>query len=139
MFKTNRRRMICINTHLDFDTSVQVQSARLILDRLSQLPGDIPVILMGDFNAAPFSPCYDIFTGNDDQPAVKTSCFKDAFEQPYTGTHHGFTGHSDGDQIDWILFRGKIAVKHSRVIRNTFNRIYISDHFPLYAEFKWED
>ncbi|MEJ2658899.1 MAG: endonuclease/exonuclease/phosphatase family protein [Desulfobacterales bacterium] len=131
--------MICINTHLDFDSSVQAKSANLILDRLSHLPGDIPVILMGDFNAPPFSPCYNIFTGHDEPSAVQTPCFKDAFVQPFSGTHHGFTGHADGDHIDWILFRGNITVKHSQVIMDMFNNIYISDHFPLFAEFSWED
>ena len=139
LFKTNQRQVICINTHLDFDNSVQVKSAHLILDRLANLPDDIPVVLMGDFNAAPFSACYNIFTDHNDEPAIRASCFKDAFEQPFTGTHHGFSGHADGDHIDWILFRGKISVKHSRVIQDTFNNIYISDHFPLYAEFSWGD
>jgi endonuclease/exonuclease/phosphatase family metal-dependent hydrolase len=139
LFQKNQRQLICINTHLDFDASVQVKSARLILDRLAHLPHDIPVVLVGDFNAAPFSACYNVFTDHEDQPAVQAPCFKDAFAAPFAGTHHGFTGHSDGDHIDWILFRGKITVKRSRVIQDTFNNIYISDHFPLFAEFSWED
>jgi endonuclease/exonuclease/phosphatase family metal-dependent hydrolase len=94
---------------------------------------------MGDFNAAPFSACYNVFTDGDGQPAVQAPCFMDAFSQPFAGTHHGFTGHTDGDHIDWILFRGNLTVKHSRVIQDTFDDIYISDHFPLFAEFSWED
>ena len=139
MFKKDHRQVICINTHLDFDTSVQVKSARLILDRLSHLPDDIPAVLMGDFNTVPFSACYNVLTDSNRQPAVQAPCFKDAFSQPFAGTHHGFTGHTDGDHIDWILFRGNITVKHSRVIQDTFDNIYISDHFPLFAEFSWED
>jgi endonuclease/exonuclease/phosphatase family metal-dependent hydrolase len=139
IFKKDHRQVICINTHLDFDASVQVKSARLILDQLAHLPHDIPVILMGDFNAAPFSACYNIFTDHDDQPPVKTLCFKDAFAEPFAGTHHGFTGHTDGDHIDWILFRGKITAERSQVIQDTFSNVYISDHFPLFAEFSWQD
>jgi len=137
MFDTNRRQVICVNTHLDFDVSVQVKSALLILDRLSHLPDDVPVILMGDFNSAPFSPCYKIFTGHDDTSSANAGCFRDAFKKPFTGTHHGFTGNTDGDHIDWILFRGKITLKNSRVIQDTFKNIYISDHFSLRAEFSW--
>jgi len=139
MFKTNQRQVICINTHLDFETSVQVKSARLILNRLAHLPDDTPVILMGDFNAAPFSACYNIFTDKNEEPAVPAPCFKDAFSEPFAGTHHGFTGHAHGDHIDWILFRGNIAVKRSQIIQDKFNNIYISDHFPLFAEFSWKD
>ena len=139
MFKKDHRQVICINTHLDFDASVQVKSARLILARLSHLPEDIPAILMGDFNTVPFSACYNVFTDSDGQPAIQAPCFKDAFSQPFAGTRHGFTGHTDGDHIDWVLFRGNITVKHSRVVQDTFDNIYISDHFPLFAEFSWED
>jgi endonuclease/exonuclease/phosphatase family metal-dependent hydrolase len=137
IFKTDHRRVICINTHLDFDVSVQVKSANLILSRLSHFPGDIPVILMGDFNTTPFSPCYNIFTGHDKKATAKEDYFKNAFKKPFTGTHHEFTGNTDGDHIDWILFRGKITLKNSRVIPDTFKNIYISDHFPLCAHFKF--
>ena len=138
MFKTVHRQVICVNTHLDFDVSVQIQSANLILDRLSHLPDDVPVILMGDFNSAPFSPCYNIFTGHDDTSSENEVYFKDAFIKPFTGTHHGFTGNTDEDPIDWILFRGKITLINSKVIKDTFKNIYISDHFPLYAQFAWD-
>jgi endonuclease/exonuclease/phosphatase family metal-dependent hydrolase len=137
MFKTDRRQVICINTHLDFDVSVQIQSANLILNRLSHLPDDVPVILMGDFNTTPFSPCYNIFTGHDDTSSVNAGYFKDAFKKPFTGTHHEFTGNTDGDHIDWILFRGKITLKNSRVIQDTFKNMCLSDHFPLCAHFVW--
>jgi len=136
MFKTDRRQVICINTHLDFDVSVQVESAKLILNRLSSLPEDIPAILMGDFNSAPFSPCYNIFTARNKKERGKENYFKNAFKEPFTGTHHGFTGITDTGPIDWILFRGNLTSKNSKVIRDTFNNIYISDHFPLCAEFE---
>lgn len=138
MFETDRRQVICINTHLDFDVSVQVKSAKLILDRLSHLPDDVPVILMGDFNTTPFSPCYNIFTGHDDTSSGNAGYFKDAFKKPFTGTHHEFTGNTDGDHIDWILFRGKITLKNSAVIQDTFKNSYLSDHFPLCAQFTLE-
>lgn len=138
VFETERRQVICVNTHFDFDVSVQIQSANLILDRLSHLPDDVPVILMGDFNSAPFSPCYNIFTGQEDTSSVNAGYFKDAFKKPFTGTHHGFTGNTTGDHIDWILFRGKITLKNSRVILDTFQNMYLSDHFPLCAEFAWD-
>ncbi|MBW2669604.1 MAG: metal-dependent hydrolase, partial [Deltaproteobacteria bacterium] len=138
IFKNSHRQLICINTHLDFDVSVQTRSAKLILQRLSHLPKNIPVILIGDFNTTPFSPCYNIFTGQDQKPEVKESYLKNAFEKPFPGTHHGFTGVSNGDHIDWILYQGNIVVKNSTVIQDTFDGRYVSDHFPLYAKFKWE-
>ena len=137
MFKNDNRMLICVNTHFDFDVSVQIESAKLILERLSQLPADVPVILMGDFNAIPFSPCYKIFIGQSQKSKTTADFFKNAFKQPYPGTHHGFTGDITGDHIDWILYRGKIIKKDCMIIQDRINGLYPSDHFPLYATFEW--
>jgi len=128
--------IICVNTHLDFDPSVQIKSAKLIMDRVLRFPSDIPVIMVGDFNTTPFSPCYEIFTGHGQKTETQECYFKNAFKKPYPGTHHGFTGNINGDYIDWILYRGKIVKQDCRVIRNTIDGLYPSDHFPVYATFK---
>ena len=139
MFKNGHRTLICVNTHFDFDVSVQIKSAKLIIEQISHLPCDVPVILMGDFNAPPLSPCHNIFTGQSQKLKVKESCFINAFKKPFPGTQHNFTGDPNGDHIDWILYRGKIAIKNMMVIHDTFDGRYPSDHFPLYATFNVED
>ena len=138
VFKKENRMLICINTHFDFDASVQVHSAKLILEHLAKLPDEVPVILMGDFNAAPSSPCYNIFTGLAQTPTTATGgFFKNAFSKPYPGTYHGFTGDLNRDHIDWILYNGNIIKKDSIVVQKPINGIYPSDHFPLYGTFEW--
>ena len=138
LFKNGDRRLVCVNTHFDFDSSVQVKSAQIIMRRLASMSHVAPVILVGDFNAIPMSPCYKIFTGQDQKLASKVSHFTNVFNSPFPGTHHGFTGDRDGEHIDWILYCGKIVVKDCQTIRDTVNGLYISDHFPLYADFSWE-
>ncbi len=138
VFKYDNHRLICINTHFDFDVSVQVESAKLIMERQSRLPSDVPAILMGDFNAPPFSPCQNIFTGEHQKPNSKECFFKNTFKKPFPGTYHGFTGEENGDHIDWILYRGRISQTEQKVIRDTFDGLYPSDHFPLFATFKWQ-
>lgn len=138
VFKNENRRIICINTHFDFDISVQVASSKLILEHLSKLPTDVPVILAGDFNASPSSPCNNIFTGlAQTSTAVNDVVFKNVFSKPYPGTYHGFTGDVTRDHIDWILYCGKIIRKEGIIIQEKINGIYPSDHFPLYATFEW--
>jgi endonuclease/exonuclease/phosphatase family metal-dependent hydrolase len=138
MFEKNNRRLVCVNTHFDFDVSVQVQSAKLILSQLTKFPADIPVILMGDFNASPASPSYKIFTGIDRTPsATNAGLFKNAFSEPYPGTTHGFTGDPNRGHIDWILYCGPIINKESNIMQKKINGIYPSDHFPLYGIFAW--
>jgi len=139
MFEKGCRKLICINTHFDFDAQVQTQSAELIIARLSRLPSGIPAVLFGDFNATPSDPCYQVFTGDRPGCNLPSSHFKDAFCKPYPGTHHGFTGKSSGSHIDWILYRGKIAPLGGRVIQDRFEGRYPSDHFPLWVSFRWTD
>ena len=139
MFEKDGRRLMCVNTHLDFDPSVQVESAKLIMKRLSGLSPDVPAILMGDFNATPEAPCYTVFTGQGRQAAEQGFYFKNAFTMPFPGTHHRFAGDSSGDHIDWILHRGGITLEECRVIQEQINGIYPSDHFPLYASFGWKN
>lgn len=136
VFEKRHRKLICINTHLDFSQEVQSHSANLIMNRLSKLPVDIPAILTGDFNADPSCNCFKIFTGKKDSKIYnKAGYFKPVFHEPYPGTHHGFTGEPNGDHIDWILFRGNLIVQNCSVIRNSFAGRYPSDHFPLFAVF----
>ncbi len=138
MFKNETHQLICINTHFDFDESVQIESAKLIMERLARLPSHVPAILMGDFNSAPFTPCQYIFIGNNQTSNSKGGFFKNTFNRPFPGTHHDFTGKDSGDHIDWILYRGNISQIEHKVIRDTFNGRYPSDHFPLVATFKWQ-
>ncbi len=136
IFEKRHERVICINTHLDFSREVQSHSADLIMKRLSKLPVDIPAILMGDFNADPSCKCFKIFTEQKNSKIYKkVSYFKPVFHEPYPGTHHGFTGETNGAHIDWILFRGNLNVQEYKVISDKIAGQYPSDHFPLFAIF----
>ncbi len=145
IFENKNHAVICINTHFDFEESVQAESAEIIMKHLKELPSNIPVILTGDFNALPYSSCYKVFTGkySDNSPAPfseenKRIYFKNAFTSPFPATFHGFTGKSGGNHIDWILYHGEITLKNAYVIHEKFNGIYPSDHFPVYAVFQRE-
>jgi endonuclease/exonuclease/phosphatase family metal-dependent hydrolase len=137
MFGRGDRRLICVNTHFDFDTEVQTASAALILDRISRLSDTFPAVLIGDFNAPPGSAPYRVFTGRTRGEIADAGNFRNAFHPPFTGTHHAFTGIPAGKPIDWILYRGGLEPETAEVIDGKFNGIYPSDHFPLHAIFRW--
>jgi len=139
MFTSNHKRLICINTHFDFAENVQTKSAVLIMEHLSKLPSNIPAILLGDFNATPKQNCYEIFTGGKKKSSLKGPWFKNAAIKPFLGTYHGFKGRTDGDHIDWILYRGPIAPANYNVVVSKFEGRYPSDHFPVAAKFRWID
>jgi endonuclease/exonuclease/phosphatase family metal-dependent hydrolase len=135
VFQKGADRILFINTHLDFDSTVQADSARIILDRISSFPADIPAVLIGDFNADPKSLCYRVVTGNDPAGPPVPRIFQDAFCSPYPATFHGFSGDTGGDHIDWMLYAGKISPTSRTVIQRKFGGRYPSDHFPLFATF----
>ena len=134
VFTCRSHEIVCVNTHLDFKSSVQVAGARMIRKAVDREGPGLPALLMGDFNTGPDSPCRQALTG----PARSNGrCrFRSVFTAPYPGTHHGFTGTATGDQIDWILYSGRLKPTGCRIIRDTFDGRYPSDHFPVYAEFE---
>jgi endonuclease/exonuclease/phosphatase family metal-dependent hydrolase len=135
MFRRGSDELICINTHLDFSPTVQAASARIILDRIRPLPQKVPVIVFGDFNAGPDSPCHRILTGEAPDRPAGSRVFQDVFTQPYPATYHGFTGKTDGDHIDWILYSGALVPTSCAAIQEAFDGRYPSDHYPLFATF----
>lgn len=129
VFQKDDIRITVTNTHLDFKPEIQHKSALLILDRLHQTVPHSPVVLMGDLNAGPDSSCIAEFTG-------RTSGFKSAIPLSSEGTHHGFSGVSQGPIIDWILYRGDLEKRDAIIVTDQFNGRYPSDHFPLTASFR---
>ena len=125
------RRFYVLDTHLPYreqDGPARVRSAQAILQWISELPGDVPVILIGDFNDAPDSDTHRALAGG----------LHDAWlEAPERvgpeGTFHGFEG-GPGQRIDWILYRGLQPRRASTLTGHVEGR-YPSDHFPVLVEF----
>ncbi len=127
------RRFYLFNTHLPYreqDEALRVRGAQLLMRRIAKLPGDVPVVVTGDFNAAPDSPTH----------AEMTTLLRDAWEVAADrsgpeGTFHGFTGEAE-QRIDWILVRG-FDVGAVRTIDTAEDGRYPSDHFPVVADLAW--
>jgi endonuclease/exonuclease/phosphatase family metal-dependent hydrolase len=132
IFEKQGRRLIIVNTHLDFYDNVQTRSARLIRRRLGKhAHRDDPAVLMGDFNCTPDSACYaEFMTHREEGPDLFN-----VFGPPFEGTHHQFSG-SGGDPIDWILYQNPLVVERACVITRSFAGRYPSDHFPVAADFR---
>ena len=127
LFQHQGGRVIMANTHFDFDEAVQEQSARLVVSFLEAFPAGIPVIITGDFNAAPGSAAYRYFKANG---------FSEVFENHYATTFHEFKGRQTRRHIDWILFRGPLEVTHREILTDSFGGRFPSDHYPVMARFQ---
>lgn len=122
------------NTHFDHEIQpAREKSARLVRERVEALNTTLPVLLVGDFNAAAVTnQAYKILTEGD--------FFRDTWQTARerigegVATFNSFkTLQKSGIRIDWILSRGEVAVDKIEI--NTFSRDgqFPSDHFPVVA------
>ena len=133
LFHINEKPLVCIATHLDFDTPAQMGAVRVINGQLKSYEADIPVILMGDFNSTPESPCYRWLTADNTD---KEPGFQETFKAPHPSTFHHFTGKPIAGYIDWILYRGPLKLKACKVLEESVDNVYLSDHYPVKAVFE---
>lgn len=130
-------RFYVVNTHLDHASqTAREKAARLIVERIGEFDPDLPVLLMGDFNAvAHKNVLYDMLVTDTD--FVDTWDASPIRRGEGINTFHGFRGPQEGGRrIDWILARGPVTVHEAEI--STFHRDgqYPSDHFPVISWIK---
>jgi endonuclease/exonuclease/phosphatase family metal-dependent hydrolase len=135
-----QRQFYLFNTHLDHEIQpAREKAAALIRERAEALKTTLPVLLVGDFNAAAGSnKAYEILT--EAQFFTDTWTAAPQRRNDTIGTFHNFQGPREGGpRIDWILSRGPVAVDRTEIVTCSENGQYPSDHFPVIAELHWAD
>ena len=122
------------NTHFDHEVQqAREKSAALLRARMAELEPRVPVVLVGDFNAAAGeNPAYQALVA--DGFLVDTwNAARERRNETY-GTFNGF-GETPlgGSRIDWILTRGAGQVAYSEVVTFRSGEQYPSDHYPVVA------
>ena len=135
--RASGREFVFVNTHLDHESQVsRERSASLILERLSSLGSDVPLILLGDFNAgAGENPVHASLTGR----GRFTDAWAAAGNADTSGTFHAFRGVAEAAgkrRIDWILVRGPVSVLSSEIVTDERAGQLPSDHFPVVARIR---
>ncbi len=136
--RRNGQEFYFINTHFDHQIqAAREKSAVLIRERVEALKTELPIILLGDFNAAAgANRAYDILVGD--------GFFSDGWHTakqrfgPVVKTFNGFKPAVTGDErIDWILSRGPVVFDSIEI--STFDKDghYPSDHFPVVAAIRF--
>jgi len=130
--KQSSAHLFVFNNHWDHQSQTSRQnSAQMLLDKISQLKTDnIPVIIMGDFNAGEDNPAFKTLLDNN---VIK---LRDSYRILHptadsTGTFNGFKGKRDGDKIDAILVAPAFSVLTADIIHSNYDGLYPSDHFPV--------
>ncbi|WP_051865754.1 endonuclease/exonuclease/phosphatase family protein [Metabacillus indicus] len=135
--KTNQSFYV-VNTHFDHvSAEAREKSAALILEKIKNFDPALPVLLTGDFNAAPGSPPYQILT--------QDGAFKDLWKTAAVrinenlGTLNRFkdpTGEGPKRRIDWILTKGNVLADTVKIVNDYENGQFPSDHFPVMADLR---
>jgi endonuclease/exonuclease/phosphatase family metal-dependent hydrolase len=125
------------NTHFDHEIQpAREKSAELVRQRVAALDTKLPVLLIGDFNAAAGSnKAYEILTGDK----FFTDAWTIAGERRGEGinTFNGFQpAKLNGVRIDWILTRGDVTVAAAETLTYAPDRQFPSDHFPVLARLR---
>jgi endonuclease/exonuclease/phosphatase family metal-dependent hydrolase len=127
------------NTHLDNALqTAREKGVALIVQRTKALNTTLPILLVGDFNAAAKqNKAYDILTGEIQANGggfTDTWFFAARRVGPNVATFHGYKPPTpDGAHIDWILSRGPVTAEETAVVTCQQNGQYPSDHFPVVA------
>lgn len=121
--KQTGETVLAMNTHFGFGDEGQVKSAALVATRCKAL-GDLPAFITGDFNMRPTYPAY----------AEMTRHFTDLNAGDGRDTYHGYGKAKKPSHIDYCFGNDKVTASAVRLLDETFNGKYPSDHYGLYFE-----
>ncbi len=83
--KLGKRDVTIVNTHFDNNSPSQDLSAPLLLERLLPLAKETPLVVMGDFNAAPASTAYAKLVGGSPALSAAQPALVDSFNVAKAG------------------------------------------------------
>ena len=133
--KKSKVELYVYNNHWDHQSQEsRKKSAQFLIEKVrTRVDKTVPVVVMGDFNAAEDNPAFIYMIEND------TVLLIDSYRRLYpqernVGTFNGFEGRDDGPKIDAILISPCLNPVSAEIVRTNKNGKYPSDHFPVTAE-----
>lgn len=125
------------NTHFDhMGVTARRESAKLLLNKVAEIAGKLPVVITGDFNSTPEDVPIKIITDS-----TNTNHFTDTKKislQPHYGPDETFTAFEVKDKgntlIDYIFIKQKIKVLQHATLSEVWGKHFTSDHFPVFAK-----
>jgi endonuclease/exonuclease/phosphatase family metal-dependent hydrolase len=134
--KKTKKIFFAFNTHFDHKGEVaRRESAKIVLNKIKEIAGNVPVVCVGDFNAEPAQEPVMVIM-NKNNPLHLTNA-KDISQTPHygpTGTFNAFRSKERNDQpIDYIFLKGKWKVLKHATISQTWGGRFASDHFSVLA------
>ncbi len=127
----SKERFWVFNTHFDHKgVLARENSAALLVNQIPSINREnLPLVLMGDFNATPLE--MPITTIN----SVYDDCLEKTTSEPKgpTGTVNGFTKVNNSRRIDFIFCSGFSTQSLEHIEAKTSRNRHLSDHLPVVA------
>jgi endonuclease/exonuclease/phosphatase family metal-dependent hydrolase len=134
--KINYKKFYAFNTHFDHMGQVaRAESAKLLLQKVKEIAGNMPVIVTGDFNAGPDDePIKIIVDKNNPDHLTETKAISQEPHYGPDGTFNAFNSKEvDNKAIDHIFIKNNLTVLKHATISESWNGRFSSDHFPVLA------
>jgi endonuclease/exonuclease/phosphatase family metal-dependent hydrolase len=130
-----------VNTHFDhIGEEARLESARLLREQVGYLAKQVPVVVMGDFNATPESPPYEALTAVEPAAGPILIDLDRVSATDHYGPHETWSSFSVGSEdvarIDYIFGSPGIRVRRSAVLSDQWHGTYPSDHLPVLVEIR---
>lgn len=142
--RKNRQFFYFFNTHFDhIGGTARIESAKLIMKKVTEIAGNQPVILTGDFNTQEKSVPYLILTGKAEKADSGFSLNDSRYlsQTPHVGptsTTNNWTKYGPPEtKIDFIFISSGITVLNHRVMEDRYDERFPSDHLPVLAEVRF--
>lgn len=135
--KATGRTFFVFNTHFDHQSAnARKRSAELIRQRIHDLAGDEPVLLMGDLNCDGFSEPYRSLTRRAaaaSEPLLDARVWTRHDFGP-KGTWSGWDPAKIGARIDYVFVKNRARVLQHAVVPHEWQGRVASDHLPVLVE-----
>ena len=114
------------------------EGVKLVLDKIQELGGDLPVILTGDFNAEPESDVIKQVTDTaDPEHLTDARTVADLVYGPnWTFHDFGSIPYEHRERIDYIFVKNGLEVLKYGILAETEGNAYLSDHAPVLISVK---
>lgn len=134
--KKTKKIFFAFNTHFDHIGQVaRRESARILLQKVKEIAGNIPAIISGDFNATPGDEPIQVIMDRSNPLHLVDS--KEISLKPHygpLGTFNAFKEKERDDQpIDYIFLSGNWKVLTHATISQSWQGRFASDHFSVLA------
>lgn len=128
--KKDGGQILVVNTHYDhMGVKARENSSTLLIEEIKRIKGDLPVILMGDFNSTPEK--------KPIQTITEGGLFNTQYvsKEPHYGPFYTFNGFKEKEQpdtnIDHIFVSPDVQVLKHASLSNTWEGRFASDHYAV--------